>query len=141
MKKLYIILSLVLLLLIGTWFFINNRADSELNGLDKKSWELAKIVYSDETEMLPNKTGDFSITFKQDGKFSSETDCNTTGGEYVSEGNLITFKNIFSTKMFCEGSKEEEFKTALVNARTFFFDQDGGLVIELDLDSGSMFFK
>lgn len=139
MKKTYIAL---LVLVIGVVaYFIINKPDSSLNGLDGRPWELYSVVYTDNREILPIKEGDFVLTLKDDSTFSLKTDCNSIGGEYISEGNLITFKNIFSTKMYCEGSKEAEIKGALEKSKSFFYDQNGSLVIEMEGDKGSIYFK
>ncbi len=140
MKKLYIVLA-VLVVGLGTLLFTRSGGDSGIMNLDAKSWELVSIGYSDGKEVTPKQEGDFVLTLKDDNTFSLETDCNQMGGEYVLEGNLISFKNIFSTKMYCEGSIESEVSLALQNAQGFFYDTNGGLVIDLQMDSGSMYFK
>lgn len=139
MKKFYIILAVSVA--IGVVFFLVQSSNPDLNGLDGKSWQLVRVMYSDGKEVLPKTEGDFVLTLKGDSTFSLKTDCNNIGGEYVSEGNLISFKNIFSTKMYCEGAKEEEISMALQKSKSFFYDSNGNLVIDLDMDSGSIYFK
>lgn len=46
---------------------------------------------------------DTSITFSEDGKLEGNVGCNGFGGDYTVEGDRITFGQLVSTLMFCEG--------------------------------------
>jgi len=142
MKKVYLnIVFLVVAVAIVFTIYYYEDINSPLNGLDKKTWILYSIDYSDGIKITPTQESDFKLSLKNDWTFESTTDCNSIGGEYAVEGNLITFKNIFSTKMYCYGSKESDFISALEQAGNYFFTNKGDLVIELRSDSGSMSFK
>lgn len=72
----------------------------------------------------------FTITFKKDGTFSASTDCNGIGGEYTVKGSAISFKDMMSTLMYCEGSKESYFRDILTQANSFKFTSKGELIID-----------
>lgn len=98
MKKLTIIL---IILIISLSACANNSV--ALLG----EWTL--IAYGDSanpTSALPNV--DTSINFGADGQFGGTVGCNTFGGEYKVNGSEMTFSNIFSTLMFCEGISDQE---------------------------------
>jgi heat shock protein HslJ len=80
-------------------------------------------------EVKPIKVDAFTVTFKDDGKFSATTDCNQMGGSYVADKTNIAFSDMFSTKMFCEGSQETVFSKLLSDARTYAFTSRGELVL------------
>jgi heat shock protein HslJ len=80
-------------------------------------------------EVKPIKTDAFTVKFNPEGKFTATTDCNQMGGSYAADKTNITFSNMFSTKMFCEGSQETVFSTLLSDARTYVFTSKGELVI------------
>lgn len=47
--------------------------------------------------------------------------CNRINGEVVTNGSNIKFDKIISTKMYCEGVKENDFMNALRNATSYNF--------------------
>ena len=83
----------------------------------------------------------FALTFKSDKTFSATTDCNGVGGEYSLSGNKITFSNMISTMMYCDGSQEQDFVTMLNQVQSYMFTSKGELVLGLKLDSGSVVFN
>jgi heat shock protein HslJ len=116
------------------------EADPSLMTLTQKSWSWIQTVYNNDTEVKP-RTDKFVLTFTAPNTFSATTDCNTMGGQYTVKENTITFGAMFSTKMFCEGSQEDDFSKALGQAQSFHFTGKGELVFDLAYDSGSMIFK
>ncbi len=56
---------------------------------------------------------DTSIVFGGDGKVNGNVGCNGFGGDYTVEGNTITFGQIVSTLMFCEGPVGDQETTTL----------------------------
>jgi heat shock protein HslJ len=80
-------------------------------------------------EVKPIKADAFTVKFNDDGKFAVTTDCNQMGGSFVADKTNITFSNMFSTKMFCEGSQETIFSTLLSDARTYVFTSRGELIL------------
>lgn len=50
-----------------------------------------------------------TLNVSKDKKIGGKGGCNSYGGSYlISKSNKVTFSNIFSTKMFCEGTSELE---------------------------------
>lgn len=117
------------------------EADANVMTLDMKPWIWQKTTYNNDTELLPNKPDVFVITFAKDGAFSAQTDCNSLGGSYEVTDNRISFGNMFSTKMFCENSQEQEFSAMLSEVQSYLFTSKGELVLELKMDSGAAVFR
>ena len=109
--------------------------------LEMKTWKWIKTVYNDDTEVTPEDSEAFTITFKDDSTFSVTTDCNAMSGGYEVEDNKITFGNVATTLMFCENSQEQEFLKMLGEVQSFLFTSRGELVFELKIDSGSVILR
>ena len=151
--KIILIFLLALLLLIVAFgvykfnftdddiYLENGKKYSESMTLDMKTWVWIKTVYNNDTEIKPKIDNRFSITFRTDNSFSASTDCNNMGGEYTVIGNSITFGKMFSTKMFCPDSQENDFAKMLGEVQSYFFSPQGELVLGLKFDSGSVIFK
>ncbi len=117
------------------------EANPDVMTLDMKPWTWVKTTYNNDTEFVPNNTDAFVLTFQDSGSFSATTDCNAMSGTYEVVDNKITFGPIASTKMFCEGSQEQDFAAVLTEAQSFFFTSRGELIFELKFDSGSAVFR
>lgn len=118
------------------------EADPTRMTLTMKPWTWMQAFYNDGRVITPKQAGKFTITFAEDGKFSATTDCNRMGGTYsVGRDGMIAFSDIFSTKMYCEGSQESEFSTLLQHSQTYHFTSKGELVLDIKFDSGSVIFK
>lgn len=117
------------------------EADPSKMTLIQKSWIWMSALYNDGTEITPKNPGKFTVTFGKDGAFSASTDCNRIGGKYTVNENQITFGDMFSTKMYCEGSQEDVFSTLLTNSMSYRFTSKGELILDLKFDSGSVVFK
>lgn len=113
------------------------EADPSRMTLDMKAWRWVEVLYNDGTKIAPKEVEAFSLTFGTDGTFSATTDCNTMGGSYDAEGNLLTFSQIVSTKKYCEGSQEQDFAKLLENTSSYLFTSRGQLILELKYDSGT----
>ena len=118
------------------------EANPDVMTLDMKTWTWIKTTYNNDTELVPNESKAFTITFKDNNTFSATTDCNVMSGGYEVHDNQITFdENIAMTKKFCEGSQEQDFASLLGEIHSFFFTSKGGLVFDLQFDSGSAVFQ
>jgi len=117
------------------------EADPARMSLGMKEWTWVSTLYNDEREITPKGSKPFRLTFGNDGKFSASTDCNAVGGSYATDGDTISFSQIFSTKMYCEGSQESDFVTTLSNVSGYHFTSKGELILDLKFDSGSVIFK
>ena len=129
------------LILIQVAVDFEGEAEPSRMTLDMHTWKWIKTVYNNDTELVPNKPEAFTLTFKNDGTFSATTDCNTMGGSYQVTENRITFGDMFTTLMFCEGSQEQEFSKMLGEAESYFFTNRGEMVFDLKFDSGSAIFR
>ncbi len=89
----------------------------------------------------PNRVDAFTITFDEvAGRAHGTTDCNGFNGSYsVKEDDSLTFGPMASTMMYCEGSQENEFTSALAKTERFSFAGSGALVLELQ-GGGTMLF-
>ena len=70
---------------------------------------------------------DTSIVFGEDGKVNGNVGCNGFGGDYTVDGNTITFGQLVSTLMFCEGPVGDQETTTLnvfTGTATFVMDGD-----------------
>jgi heat shock protein HslJ len=117
------------------------EADPAIMTLSMKSWNWINTTYSDDKGVTPKVPGKFTLTLKTDKTFSATTDCNGVGGEYTVKGNQISFTKMMSTLMFCEGSQEADFSKMLAEVQNFLFTSKGELVLGLQMDSGSVFFR
>ncbi len=125
--------------------FVKNfegEVDASRMTLGMKKWEWIRTDTSSGTAMTPNKAGVFTLTFTTDGKVAIGTDCNQANGSYTrSQGNILSFGPIMSTKMFCDGSQEGEFLGKLPETTSYFFTTRGDLVLRLGNNAGTMRFK
>jgi heat shock protein HslJ len=109
--------------------------------LESKSWTWIAVTYNDGTVISPKENLPFSITFKNDGTFTATTDCNSLGGKFTAAEGAIKFSEMYSTRMLCEGSQEEDFKKVLSRAAGYLFTERGELVLDIERDTGSAVFK
>ena len=79
------------------------------------SFESDKKVFSWTNEVFLNLEKD---------KIGGNGGCNSYGGNVAMKGNTIKFSNIFSTKMFCEGSIENQYFAALEKVVRFELKND-----------------
>lgn len=109
--------------------------------LGMKRWVWQKAEYNDGQTLVPTKADAHSLTFLDTGVVEVGTDCNSVSGEYVVDEGLITFSNMRTTLMYCEGSQETEFLKLLENTQSFHFTTQGELIFELKYDSGMVTFR
>src|SRR3989344_4581035 len=112
------------------------EADPSKMTLGMKTWAWVSALYNDERQVYPKKAGVFSLTFGNEGRFSATTDCNSMAGAYAAKDGRISFTEIISTLMFCEGSQEGEFAQMLTNTSSHHFTSRGELILDLKFDSG-----
>lgn len=117
------------------------EADPSQMTLGMKPWSWVSALYNDERELRPKVAAAFTLTLGRDGRFSATTDCNTMGGSYVAGADTISFSQIVSTKMYCEGSQESDFASLLENTQGYHFTSRGELILDLKFDSGSVVFR
>jgi len=124
----------------------NFEGEADVNKmiLPMKTWTWVKTQLNDGSITIPKQTNAFTLTFTpKTKKVAITTDCNTMGGSYATTttNKTLTFKQIVSTKMFCEGSQEQEFSKTLQDISSYMFTSKGELILEIKMDSGVMIFK
>lgn len=119
----------------------SGEADPSRMSLGMKTWAWQGARYNDGREIVPARADNFTLTFGTDGTFSATTDCNTAGGSYVANDDTLTFKDIFATEMYCEGSQEATFLQVLADTNTYHFTGRGELVFDLVNVAGSTTFR
>lgn len=82
----------------------------------------------------------FVLTFTNETSMDSATDCNQIGGSYQLDGSTLSFGDLYSTKMYCEGSLENEYRQQLESVETFVID-DTTLYLYLAEEAGVMVFE
>jgi len=127
------------------WGLVANNFEGEADParmtLDMKKWEWINTQYSDDKEIKPTIPKRFILTFNKNKTFSATTDCNTINGEYIVDGNKISFNKTISTLMYCDNSQESAFTKILTETQGYLFTSKGELVLTMKFDSGSSFFK
>lgn len=93
----------------------------------------------DGAALAPRSAGAFVLTFNTDGSFSARTDCNTVGGKYTTGRGTLTFGEMMSTLMYCDGSQEGEFTSYLSSASAYTFTGKGELRIVVS--GGELLFR
>lgn len=111
------------------------------SALTAQSWVWRETVKSTGEVIIPAKEGSFVLTFRPDGTFSAQTDCNGVGGVYQVDGQVLTFGQMASTKMFCAESQEKDFTDTLAQTQRFSIKDNGELELGLMLGFGTGVFS
>lgn len=122
MKKTNLVMIIVLVISGALLAACTGSASSSVVG----DWRLVSYG-SPESTMPAAPDVDTSIVFGADGKVNGNVGCNGFGGDYTVEGNTITFGQLVSTLMFCEGPVGDQETTTLnvfVGTTTFVMDGD-----------------
>ena len=111
--------------------------------LTNQTWMWVQTIYSDGASITPATSTDqaFVMTFGDDGSLGISTDCNAMGGSYAVEENQLSFSELFATEMYCEDSNEQSFTAMLGQVQSYFINDAGQLVFDLEFDSGSSIFE
>lgn len=94
--------------------------------LTEHPWEFIRSEY-DGTVMTPKQLGVFVMTFSSDNTFRVSTDCNTLHGRFTLRGFSMTFDEIITTEMYCEGSQDTAFAQTLSGVHAYALTENGGL--------------
>jgi heat shock protein HslJ len=118
-----------------------NTADPVLTG---KQWSWIETYYNEGNRIVnPVDPKMFVLSFIKGDKFSTTTDCNKFIGKYILAEKNLTMSDIASTKMACEDpyAQEQTYISMLANAESYFFRDDGKLVIMIKNNKGSITFS
>src|SRR6188474_1969891 len=82
-------------------------------------WSLKKIYRGDVMQIVETRA--FIRFDNEKGSAGGNGSCNSFGSNFIITGDKVSFKNIFSTKMFCEAVQqiENDFLKRLKNANRF----------------------
>ena len=82
----------------------------------------------------------FVLSFAADGRINSSTDCNSIGGTYIQDGEVLSMGQFVMTKMFCADSMEATYAEHLGLVNSFIVGGDT-LTLNLNRDYGTMIFS
>lgn len=117
--------------------------DVSMNALSlfSKSWEWISVNYTNGINITPKEAKKFFINFKNDNTFTVATDCNEMGGVFTVKTNNISLGGIYSTKKYCEGSQEVDFRKALEQVESYSFSEKSELILNLKNQGGYILLK
>ncbi len=104
-------MKLITFISVGTFIFLSafvmkKEAAKQQSALYDTKWALKKIYIADSVELI---TGKAFIKFNREKKSAGGNGgCNAFGSRITVSGNTISFKDIFSTKMYCEEVQQTE---------------------------------
>lgn len=168
-KNIYIVIAIAVIVLAGFLYFKNfdnakiaklgdssskelvikdvKPGDLDKNSIDplltSKQWMWKETYLNDGNKIInPVDSSNFVMSFLKGGKFSSTTDCNNVTGSYSLVEKNITLDQIASTKMACEDpyAQEQVYVSMISDAESYFFREDGNLVIMMKEGKGSITF-
>jgi len=114
-----------------------NAQEDELVGT---VWQWQRTVMSDDSVTEPNDPTRYTLEFLSDGRLAMQADCNRGNSAYTLDGNQLTIEGGAMTMMACPpDSLDSVFLEQLGQVGSYLFS-DGNLVLELQMDSGGMFF-
>ncbi len=93
------------------------------------NWQLNSLILDGKEFSWDEK--DVFLNIEKD-KIGGNGGCNSYGGNVAMKGNTVRFSNIISTKMFCEGSIENQYFEALGKVTNFSFEFKNSQLILTD---------
>jgi heat shock protein HslJ len=136
MSKPFAWLALAVVLLVGGFFALNayiydqkqgdgtEAPQAAPAGLTGGGWTWVRTELPGGMTVAAPEGGRFVLSFDEDGRMASTTDCNQMSGSYTTEGDTLIFGAIAMTKMYCEGSMEGTYAEQL--DRTIAFSVENG---------------
>ena len=120
-------------------FVMKKENTTQLSSLYDTKWKLKEIHIADSVENITTKA---FIKFNEEKKSAGGNGgCNVFGSSITVSGNTISFKNIFSTEMYCEGvqSTEDAFFKQLgkvnrfvIKGKTLLLYRDKDVLLEFE---------
>ena len=103
------------------------------------NWQWTAATDATGAETAVENPQDFSLVLWPDGTYSIKADCNVGGGIYTYEadGGIRLAPGPLSLALCSEDSRDTEFISSLLDARTIAFDESGDMLLSLE-DGGSM---
>lgn len=82
----------------------------------------------------------FVLSFEAESRMTSTTDCNSIGGNYVRDGEVLSFSPFFATMMACNDALEGQYTSDLALTNSFVIEENI-LRLNLNRDYGTMYFE
>jgi heat shock protein HslJ len=100
------------------------------------TWMVTNFAVGSSTE--PNQPEDFVITFSENNRFSANTDCNNVGGGFVGgTDGAVSFTEMVSTLMACEGDIKEGAFVSQLGQVVSYRIEGSELTLSLKSDAGN----
>jgi heat shock protein HslJ len=116
----------------------SEESDEEVLLGNSWSWEYTDL--EDAESVIPPVGDRFVLSFEAEGRMGSLTDCNSLGGIYSLESEVLSMGQFVMTKMACEGSMEMEYVEHLGLVNSYVIEGDT-LRMNLNRDYGVMVFN
>ena len=114
--------------------------EEELN-LVGPVWEWQRTEMSNDTTITVTNPVSYTVQFKDDGTVLVKADCKQAVGNFSDENGSLSIELGPTTMNICsDDSLSEEFLKELSYAATYVFDEDGNLVINMQMDGGNIIF-
>ncbi|MBY0376645.1 META domain-containing protein [Patescibacteria group bacterium] len=121
---------------------LEGEADPSRMTLGMNAWTWVADIYADGKRINRSDSKPFKLSLGDDGRFTASGDCNAISGTYTTDDKKnISFSQIVSTKMYCEGSKENDFTFMLGDTAAYHFTSRGELILQLKFDNGLAVFR
>ncbi len=105
------------------------------------TWALERILFMDDSELLPVEPADYTLTLGADGSAALQVDCNRGIGRFELDDASLSFSPFATTRAFCgPGSLEERYLEQIAIVVSYAFE-DGALVLATSMDSSLLYFR
>ncbi len=115
-------------------------ATTTTSTLTNKTWLWESSVDARGVEAEPANPDDFELKFTADGTITSTTDCNSLGGSYVVNGEVLSIGSLMATEMFCSEESLEQAYAGLLGLVGSHVIEGDTLKLILLKDAGTMTF-
>lgn len=102
-------------------------------------WSWVKTELPGDEEVTAPAGDRFILSFEDEGRMGSLTDCNSIGGSYSLDGEVLSLGQFVMTMMYCEGSLETKYAEHLGLVNSYRLEGDT-LIMNLNRDFGTMIF-
>lgn len=143
-KQISLVILIVVIATLAIWYGTKEVKAPSYEGEETSledtawSWQYTELLSGEKVEA---PAGDrFVLALDGEGNLGSTTDCNSMGGSYVLDEDVLSIGQIIMTLMYCEGSMEGVYaeQLGLVNS---YVIADDTLRLNLNRDYGVMVFK
>ena len=144
--QILLLIGLIILLGVATLVFKYDPKQIRIGDISSmrseliaKKWTWVKTTSSDGAVVTPVQSDKFTLTFAKDSSVAITTDCNGGGGKYTATGSKLSFGEIASTLMYCDGSQETQFFSMINDVQGYTISPNGELTLNLTSGGKSEF--